>query len=146
MAYTTIPSLASGDVLTATHMNILKNNIEYLYGLYSAYNTPFCGQTITSSGVTNIYHFRYVHRYLHYSATVTSGIGDDFKVYVNGNSEFHDGSNHSATYTYSGYIDLTAITAVPTLGDFIPVYIDILFSGSSELTIDYLICSPNTSL
>lgn len=146
MPYTTIPTLASGDVLSAVHLNIIKSNIEYLYAQVQRQNMPFSSQTLSGDGTTDNWYMRYVHRYLHFKFHTTTGDTDEIGIWVNGNREYYDASNHTSPYSFSGYIDMTTITTVPTVGDFYPIYVVFSNGTSGDLIIDYFIQSPNTSL
>jgi len=146
MAFTTPPTFTSGNVLTAAQLNTLSGDVEYLYSITHGINIGFTGQTTSTAGNTRPYSLRRRVQYLHYKIRVTSGTVDSLSINVNGNNEFTDGVNRSSGYTYSGYIDLTAITAVPTVKDFYTIYSTVAFDPSGEITIDYYIESNSTTL
>lgn len=146
MAYTTPPTFADTNVLTATQLNTLSGNQEFLYSLVNGINIPFTSETMTGSGDSRHWEFRRRVRYLHYKIRVTTNDTDRLRISVNGNYEFDDGVNRSAPYTYSGYIDLTAITAVPAVKDFYEVYITLDWSVVGELVVDYFLESSSTTL
>jgi hypothetical protein len=121
--------------------------LEFFWSLVSGVNIPFSGQTLTASGESRVWTFRHVGRYLHYKVFLDVGDSDEFNMYVNGNREVMDHSNHSADFTWESYVDLTTITAPPSIGDFYDVYFDQVFSGSpSDMQIVYLIESDSTTL
>lgn len=147
MAYQTPPSFSSGAVLSSAQLNILSDNLEFFWSLMSGVNIPFSGQTLTLNGDSRVWTFRRVARYLHYKILLDVGDSDELYINVNGNNEYSDASNHSADYTWEGYIDLQAITSVPAVGSFYDVFVDITFSGSpNELQVIYLIESDSTTL
>jgi hypothetical protein len=147
MPYQVPPVFSSGNVLTAAQLNIISENLEFFWSLVSGVNIPFSGQTLTASGDSRVWTFRNVARYLHYKVLLDVGTSDEFELYVNGNREVYDASNHNADYTFEGYVDLTAITSPPSVGQFYDVYVTETFSGSpNELQIIYLIESDSTTL
>jgi len=146
MAYTTPPTFADTNVLTATQLNTLSGDVEFLYSITHGMNIPFTSETMTGSGDSRHWQFRRRARYLHYKARVTSNTTDRFRISINGNYDVDDGVNRSAPYTYSGYEDLTLITAVPAVGDFYEVYITLAWSVVGELVVDYFIESNSTTL
>jgi hypothetical protein len=64
MPYTTPPTFADDDVLSAAQLNILSDNIEYLYGLSASANIPF-PSTGGASGVNATFFIRHRSRYLY---------------------------------------------------------------------------------
>lgn len=147
MAYTTPPTFADDTILTAANLNILSDDVEHLYGLISGVNIPFSSQTITASGESRRWIFRRQARYLHYKIRNITNDTDELHINVNGNDEYDDVTNRSGAYTWEGYIDLTGITAVPAVGAFYEVYVDITFdTGPNDLRVDYLLESDSTTL
>lgn len=147
MAYQTPPTFSTGNVLSAANLNILSDNLEFFWSLMSGVNIPFSGQTMTLNGNSRVWTFRRVARYLHYKILLDVGDSDEFSLYINGNREVYDASNHSADYTWESYVDLQAITSVPAVGAFYDVYVNEVFSGSpNELQVIYLIESDSTTL
>ena len=146
MAYTTPPTF-SATVLSAAQLNILSTDIEFLHSLVYGMNIPFTSETNTLSGDSRNWQFRRRVRYLHYLIRSTQNDTDQLDITVNGNIEYTDGVNRIGAYTWSGYIDLTLITAVPAVGDFYAVYATFTsLTGPNEWVIDYFIESDSTTL
>lgn len=152
MAYTTPPTFSNGAVLSAANLNTLSDDIEYLYALATAVSAPFCGQTMVAGGDSRYWTFRRRARYLHYQVRLTASDIDEFELLItNYGGTDQDGvidhSNHSAPYTWSGYVDLDSLGDPPALLEFYKVHFVITFSGSgNELEIDYLLQSDSTTL
>lgn len=147
MPYTTPPTFADGNVLSATELNTLSEDVEFLYSITHGMNIPFTSETRTSTGDTRHWQFRRRVRYLHYKIRSTQNDTSRVRINVNGNWEFDDPTNRIGAYTWSGYIDLTAITAVPAVGDFYEVYAELTpLVGPNEWVIDYFIESNSTTL
>ena len=114
MPYTPLTPPSDGDVLTATFLNALTANIEYLYGLIqSGINQPFASLRVIAdlTAANNQWVAQHKHRYLHYKARLLANDNDDLDIFVDNGGAYakrvyHDGTTRSATYTYSGYIDL----------------------------------------
>lgn len=77
MAYTATGSsyFASGETLSASKLNVLSGNTEYLKGVLDAPNVPL--QTITATGGTTVdFWFRHALDYFHWKFTITAGESD----------------------------------------------------------------------
>jgi hypothetical protein len=145
MAWTTIPAQADGNVLTAAYLNILSDNIEFLYSLISGINIPFTGDQF-GSGVSRVYTFTRQGRYMHYKARLTSGDSDEVILRIDGNTEYNDATNRASPYTWSGYIDLTATTSNPAVGDSYEVTFQFSPNPTGQFHLDYFIESDSTTL
>jgi len=126
MAYSAPPTFVNGNVLTAAQLNILSDDVEYLYGLVSGVNIPFNSITTTINlrSNNNQWLLRHAYQYLHYKARVTANDNDDFDIFITQSGGYDikvytDSTTRSATYTYSGYIDLEDCTTwvSPASGD-----------------------------
>lgn len=109
MAYQTPPTFSSGAILTAAQLTILSDDLEFLYGLTaSGINAPFASLRVTANltSTNNQWLIRNLHRYLHYKARLLANDNNDLDIFYNGVRVYHDGTARSATYTYSGYVDL----------------------------------------
>lgn len=145
MAYTTIPARADGDVLSASYLNILGDNIEFLYSIVSGINIPFTGEQITT-GNTRGYTFTRQGRYMHYKFRLTAGDSDEVVLRIDGNTEYNDATNRASPYTWTGYEDLTLTTSNPAVGDEYEVIIQFTPNPTGTLHLDYLIESDSTTL
>jgi len=149
MAYTTPPTFADGNVLSASQLNILSDDVEFLHGIVSGVNAPFTSDTFTDAGgnhVSRTWTKRREGRYLHYKVRITSNETADFYIYVNGVLGYHDPTNRSATYTWAGYIDLQALASVPAVGAFYEMYVDVQWAVGGTIKVDYFLESDNTTL
>lgn len=148
MAYTTPATFADGNILTAAQLNILSDDIEFLYSLMSGINIPFSSQTLTGSGNTRKWIFRHQARYLHYKFRLTTGTSDELDIRLGAADtiEYTDATNRTAAYTWTGYIDLTATTENPADGDFYHVFVEFDFAAAGEFIVDYFLESDSTTL
>lgn len=145
MAYTTPPTFSNGSVLTATQLNTLSGDVEYLYSVTHGMNIGFTGELIAADGWARPYTFRNRVRYLHYKLRVTGSNVLQVDINVDGNVEFSDSTTRSAGYTYSGYIDLTLVTSPPSAKDFYTVQTWVDLDGGN-VTLDYYIESNSTTI
>jgi hypothetical protein len=87
MAWTSPPSFATDDVLTATNLNILSQDLEHLHGLVSGANPAMASAVLTVDGDA-FFVIRHTGRYLH-------GVylcQDDIKIYYDSTEVYHDGA------------------------------------------------------
>lgn len=150
-SYVSPPVFSDGSILTATDLNKLSGNQEYLYGLYQAPNIPFnglvSGQSLTSSN--NLWYMRYSVRYLHYYASIhDTGLGNTintFKIYINSVLRVEDTlAPRTLPFTWSGYADMNPFGL--TAGTVYPIYFDVSVGSQAAIRIAYLIASDSTTL
>lgn len=148
MSYQINPTFAAGNILTASQLNILRDNIEYLYGLAAGANIPFTGEMLTGSGESRRWTFRHRSRYLHYQMRQMNGTSDELDIRMGPSNTivYTDATNRSAPYTWSGYLDLEATAFLPTIGDFYTLYVEYDFTSGNDFRIDYFIESDSTVL
>lgn len=146
MSYQIPPTFADGNVLSAAQMQILSDDIEFLYSLVSGVNTPFVGQVMTGSGTSRAYTFRRQGRYLHYKFRMVVGTSDELDLRIDGTAEYTDATNRAAPYTWSGYADLQATTSAPDIGEFYTAEVEFDFASGNDFRIDYMIESDSISL
>ena len=134
MAYTSIPTLTDGAILSASYLNLLAANANYLGGLGALPNVAF-RQIRTSSAGSTFFHMRHRHRYLkvYYESTNC----DYIKIYYNGSQVMNDG-DPDAAQTYS--IDLNALTL--TVGNWYEIEVQTAFVGTGELKLKIMWESP----
>lgn len=107
MPWTAVPTFNSGDVLTATKLNILSDNLAYLHGYITGDNNAFVAVELTTD--TSAYFLlRHRQRYL---KTIYL-CQDDYKIYYDdgggGWTEvYHDGAPNG-TANDSAIIDLNS--------------------------------------
>lgn len=148
MSYVSVATKADGDILTAAFLNQLADNAQFLAGIASQINIPFVGETTVAGGnFTYKYRIRHQHRYLHYLIAQITSTSDNIDIYYDGGSIFNDGGDRTATYTWSGHVDLDSTPGGLVAGDFYEVYVDVTQkTGSGVTRLYYLLESPNTSL
>ena len=134
MAYTSIPTLSDGAILSASHLNLLAQNVNYLGGLGALPNVAF-RQIRTSSAGSTFFHMRHRPRYL--KAYYESTNCDYIKIYYNGSQVMNDG-DPDAAQTYS--MDLNALTL--TVGNWYEIEVQTAFVGTGELKLKIMWESP----
>jgi len=120
--YQTTPTFSSGNILTASDLNILSNNLDFLNDLLGGVNPAFAQVTLNNSGSTSSL-FNQLHRaqYFHYNIQITSGTHDTLSISYNGTTVFSDAGSRTAPYTWQGYVDLNSNPGGLTLGNFYDV-------------------------
>lgn len=146
MAWTTPPTFADNAILSATQLNILSDDLAYLYGLLQApspaITTLYANQNLAVTN--NSWIIRYRHRYIHYRATVGLGTNDALALVVNGTTYNIDATTRAQGYIYSGYVDVNAQGL--TLGNIYSCYFTNTLGTISGLLVQYLIQAEGTSL
>jgi hypothetical protein len=114
MPYQTISTLSDGNVLSAAHLNLIADNIEFLKGISASPNVGFHSfranqETITSADA--VWYIRHRNRYLHYkiSANATPSY---IRIFYNG-VKFASHEAPASGTSFSGYFDLTTWTGCP---------------------------------
>lgn len=120
MAYTTIPTKADGDVLTASYLNTLSDNQEFLYGLANAANAPFASWKAQTSSVTNAdveWVIRHRLRYFHYRVVVEDANNMEFvRIWFSGvKIAGAEGDMSGTAGVLEGSYDLTSWAGLPNL-------------------------------
>lgn len=126
MAYTTIPTLSDGTILTASHLNLLADNANFLASLGGIPNLAF-SHVATSTGQSLYWHMRHRHRYLYVLVTFVNN-ADYFNVKYNGSTIYANG-DPSGTPTIK--CDLNPLSL--TVGNWYPVQVDCGFVGGSSM-------------
>ena len=118
MAYTALASKSDGDTLTASHLNAVASNIEFLYGLVQAPNPPFHSIYATGDS-TQYYALIHRHDYLLYRFVAVGGSGGGETSADAVISYSTDGSTYSGLTggsvdleegTHVGYADVSGLT------------------------------------
>lgn len=147
MPWTTPPTFADGNILTASQLNILSDDLEYLSGVTEAVNTPFTG-LITSLPLTssnNLWRIRHQHRYLHYRIYSTSGTSDYVKVYYDGEVAYDDSGNRAGPHLWAGYADLDSVAPGLVVGTYYDLWVE-ADGDAWTLRVEFLGESDSTSL
>jgi hypothetical protein len=85
MSYPTINDVSDGQVLTAAHLNLIADAVNYVAAIGGLPNPGIQQWTSTSTSTATAYYWaRYTNRYLHVVTNCTSG--DDLKVTIDGNA------------------------------------------------------------
>lgn len=100
--WTACPSFATDDILTASNLNIISNNLEYLHGFVSGVNPGMASIELTVDGDA-FGVIRHMQRYFH----VVYLCQDDIRIYYDANEIFHDGAPNG-TIADSAIIDLNS--------------------------------------
>lgn len=148
MAYVPVPTKADGDVLTASLLNQLADNCQFLAGIASQVNIPFVAEeTVAGGNFTYKYRIRHMHRYFHYYIAQTASTSDNLDVKYDGTTVYNDGGDRTAPYAWSGYVDLDATPGGLVVGDFYEVYVSVTQkTGSGQTLLWFLLESPSTTL
>lgn len=115
MPYTTIPTKSDGDILSASYLNILSGNQEFLYSLSNGVNAPFNSWRSTQSTLDStdmVWMGLHKLRYFHYKLTSQGGAWDYARVYFSG---VKLAGNEAGATTLSGSYDLTSWAGLPNL-------------------------------
>lgn len=136
MAYTSISTVADGDILTASYLNTLASAANYLSGLGGLPNVAF-RQLRTSSAGSTFFHMRHRHRYL--KAYYESTNCDYIKIYYNGTQVMNDG-DPDAAQTYS--MDLQTLIPSLVVGNWYEIEVQTAFVGTGELKLKIMWESP----
>ena len=114
MPYTTIPTVTTGQVLSAAYLNLLSANIAFLYGVANQSNTPF--NSFRSTHVTldkdiMLWYLRHKVRYLHWKVTSQGSSWNYCRIYFN-NVKVGQGAVGTV---YQGSFDLSTWAGLPNL-------------------------------
>jgi hypothetical protein len=128
MPYVTPPTFADGNVLSASQLNTLSDDVEFLYGVVRMTNPPFLGEELTAGdGDTESSNSLWVvlHRMetLRYHMSLEQGTADAVRIKYGGVTVFQDSNDQSATYEYLGTVDLTSFAF--TVGEVYLVSVEI---------------------
>lgn len=141
MAWTTPPTFVTSSPASASQLNILSDDLEFLQGIAVAPNAPFQSLTVTAD-VDTTYHIRYRYRYLHYKYVISGADGDAVDITVNGSNVYSDGVANMGTY--SGYADLNSLSL--TAGAWYPVVFEWNGNPGSTCVLWYILTSNATSI
>lgn len=113
MPYTSIATIADNDILTASYLNALSANQEFLHSLGNAANAPFNSHRSTQvllEAAEAQWFIRHRLDYLHAKVASYGGNWTYVRVYYNGIKVM--GTESGAT-SFSDSVDLTDITSYP---------------------------------
>lgn len=148
MAWSTPATFVDANVLSATQLNVLGDDLAFLYGLLKAPQPAmavhYANRDLTSAN--NAWKIRYRHRYIHYRALVVANTCNAISLWVNGTEYAIDATARGAPYTYSGYVDVNAQGL--TEGTIYTCYFttSLATQNTSAVIVEYLIQAEGTSL
>ncbi len=87
MSWVTPPTFTTGAVLTATQLNTLSDDLEYLHGFVSGANPAITAVQLAADGDAYAL-IRHMHRYL----WVQYAANDDVRIYYDATEVYHDGA------------------------------------------------------
>lgn len=148
MAYVAPPTFVDSNVLLASQLNTLGDDIAFLYSKISGANIPFvCEETAAGGGFTYVYKIRHMHRYLHYKMRQIASDSDSISIEYDNTTIYSDGGNRTAPYTWSGYIDLDSTPGGLTIGDDYEIQAHVAqVTGSGVTFLDYFLESDSTTI
>lgn len=149
MAWVSPPAFSDSTVLSAAQINILSQDIEFLYGTTQGINTPFNSMVVQQLALDATNHgwwIRHQHRYFHYKIRLTNDVCNTLALYFNGSTVINDTSVRTASYTWSGYYDLNSLSL--TTGTWYKIHFVTTLPTYTflKMSIDYLLESDNTSI
>lgn len=108
--YVTPPTFADGSVLSATQLNTLSENQEYLYEQATRVNIPqevaFLQLGSGEDGEIRRV-IRHKFKVLEYTINCTAGTIDDMSIRYDATTVYADGDDRSNFYQWTGTVDLT---------------------------------------
>lgn len=150
MPYTAIPSQSDGNTLTATYLNTVADDIEFLHGIAERPNVGF-HSVYTTVDATHYYTYLHLHDYLLYSIVAVGATGGGESEAVVTISYSTDGTTYSgltggsisATQgTHTGSIDVSA----RTVGDPYYIRVAVEINDSTSVKLLYLLESTENAI
>jgi hypothetical protein len=102
MAWTNPPTFSTDDVLSASNLNILSDDLSFLHGYVSGANPAMTSVVLTVDGDC-FFVVRHLHRYMR----ILYMCQNDIKVYYDSTEVFHDGAPNGSI-PESTYVDLNS--------------------------------------
>ena len=146
MATFPTPTVANGDILTASHLNTLSANLDYLNGRGNSPLVPFLTYYWTATGdAFFIVRYRTGFPHLHYSYTNWGGVAGGMTFYMDKVTSiaipvtqvYNNGS--PAVATIAGSVDLSTPGLITLTNlDYYIIKVTYTKSGSSHARMNYL--------
>lgn len=141
MPYVTPPTFTNGNVLSASQLNILSDDIEYLYGVVRQTNAATqMVELVAQSGLTTTatkWSIRHRTNTLRYRMDVVQGTVDGVRIKFGSTTVYNNADDHSNPYTYNGTADLSSFGL--TMGQWYIVTVEVDGEpGSSNNTLRVL--------
>ena len=144
MSFTPIPTVITGQILTAAHLNLLSDNANFIYGAAYAPNVPMHARAITAANASydnNGYWIRHRSNTLYYkfASTSTSSVST-IKIYANG-TQLGSTISGGGVGLWTGTRDMSSFTD----GEWVLIYIETTGSPGTNDTfaIYYLYEQPS---
>jgi len=141
MAFQYLPDRVTGDILSASYLNALTQNTEYLYGAAKGRNFPFQGYshvdfTIDASKV--YWYIRHRRFYLYYKMAVDADL-DYIRIKVSDGTTtttLFANETPGSTHTFEAFIDVSNLTA----GLWYKIWVEAdWMSGDNQLVVSRLV-------
>jgi hypothetical protein len=127
MAYTTPPTFADNNVLSASQLNILSDDVEYLYGVVRQTNPETQMVEVaagdSATGDETKWAIRHKTETFKYRMDLVQGTADAVRIKYGSTTVFTDAADRSATYSYDGTVDLTSFAF--TVGDWYLITVEL---------------------
>ena len=149
MTYRHLPTVATGDLLSAAWLNQLSDNVEYIYGIVSNVNVPFYVMP-NLDGDTLTYYIRHREQYLHFRFRKSSGTISSVVLEFDGNDVSGPASYMTVdnalggdAASYTGVVDLddafdgTPYAALTSL-NWYKIEVTVNWSASGDFDVDLL--------
>jgi hypothetical protein len=142
MPYTTPPTFADGNILTASQLNILSADVEFLYGQTPAVNPGFQTHDYSTGLIENqkSWYFRYQGwNYLWYKIHRNGTFTNDMQITINGNNTVLTGSTSSINVVFEDAVNMAGYGL--TVGNYYELHFGGNFSSGS-VRVHYIFVSP----
>ena len=137
MAFTPPPTFATGALLSASALNTISKNVEFLKGRIDGTQALSCGDIMDSSDtVDSRYWLMYKHAgmdYLYHSFLVTAGSGHTVELFIS--SDMSTWGTDYWSYASVSTIQYTGHTSISALTDdtWYMMRVDVSYSGSGNI-------------
>ena len=147
MAWTSPPTFVTGAVLSAAQLNILSDDVEYLYGIAQQVQIPFATLVTADdlSAANNGWRILYTHRYLHYRISIDGWNCTLMQIYANNALVFNDTVTR-INYVWAGYVDLNSLGL--TVGQWYTLHLVTNIDNTNHAAnfrVEFLGLSPGTA-
>lgn len=145
MAWVSPPTFVAGNVLSSAQLNLLSQDLEHLYGVVQGITTPFAS-VLSSVNCDLRYWFRYRHQYLHMRARAASGPIASISLTVNGTTVYSVGTQQPEGTVFAPVVNLASMgLAIGTWYE-AKVLMNLVTPNWGSVALDYLLCSPSSTL
>ena len=151
MAWQTNPTFATDDVLSASDLNKLSDNADFLYARIQGINVPFSSVRVSDTDLdatNNAWAIRHKHDYLHYKLELISGsiAGSDLSIYYNAGTKLVDVETSPTELAIAQVWEDKVDVSGWTVGDWYTLYITADYDTAAVFQVHYLVESDETSI